>query len=43
MYSSSEQMKRKQAESRNTSLAVDENQYIYSYDKLVIEPTLAYC
>ena len=26
--------------SRNTSLAIDENQYIYLYDKLVIEPTL---
>ena len=29
--------------SRSTSLATDENQYIYSYDKLVTEPALAYC
>ena len=27
--------------SRNISLATDENQYIYSYDKLVTEQTLA--
>ena len=35
--------KENKQKSRNISLATDENQYIYSYDKLVIKPTLAYC
>ena len=35
--------KENKQKSRNTSLATDENQYIYSYDKLVTKPTLVYC
>ena len=39
-----QQRERKQAEKKeNTPLAKDENQYIYSCDKLVTVPTLAYC
>ena len=35
--------KKNKQKDRNTSLATDENQYIiYSHDKLVTEPTLAY-
>ena len=43
IFCGSEYRKWKQAEKQETLLATNENQYIYSYNKLVNEPILAYC